>query len=248
MNVQSGNYCIRLTSGIVPVGEGVVFLPGMVGTISQGFVDEFINGGGDVSITRGWAFDTPHALEGYYKYKPVKGDSALIDIGFSQWDEEIFVEKMIITETNEDWEWQHFVIPIPEQYRAEYFNRIRILFVASAGVNFEDLDECEGQKGSTLWIDNISLNYELGIKQNLLSTLKTTAFPNPASEVLNIELNEHFIGNILVYDLSGRMVIENDVNGTECQLNTSNLSTGNYFYRVMTGNTIFAQGKFVVTK
>ena len=248
MNVHSGKYCIRLRSGIVPMSNGNIFLPGMVGTISEGFVKQFLTEGEDVSIVRDWmGYDTPHALEGWYKYKPEKGDSALIDIGFSEYDEEIFVEKIIVKETNE-WEWKHFVISIPEKYRKEFFTSIRVLFVASAGVDFVDLDKCVGQQGSTLWIDDISLNYDLGIKQNLLSTLKANAFPNPATEVVNIELNEHFIGNILVYDLSGRMVIENDVNGTECQLNISNLSTGNYFYRVMTGNTIFAQGKFVVTK
>ena len=247
LNAQSGQYCIKLQSGVVPVGEGIVFLPGMVGTLSQGFVNEFLNGGGEVSITRDWAYNTPHALEGYYKYKPVSGDSALIDIGFSEFDEEIFVKKIIIKETNE-WEWKHFVIPIPEQYRNEYFNRIRMLFVASAGVDFNHLDECKGQKGSTLWIDNLSLNYDLGIKQNLFSTLKAKTYPNPANEVLNIELNENFTGTIAVYNINGSMVVEESINGTECQLNTSSLSTGNYFYRVMNGNTIFAQGKFVVTK
>ena len=247
MNVQSGSYCIRLQSGEVSVGSSTVFLPGMVGTISQGFVDEFLNGGGDVSITRGWAFDTPHALEGYYKYKPVNNDSALIDIGFFKFDEEFIVEKIIIKETNE-WEWRHFIIPIPEQYRNEYFNKIRMLFVASAAVDFEHLDQCKGQKGSTLWIDNISLNYEFGIKQNLLSTLKAKTYPNPATEVVSIELNENFTGKIIVYNVSESVVIEENINGVRCQLNISSLSTGNYFYRIINGNTIFAQGKFMVTK
>jgi hypothetical protein len=155
---------------------------------------------------------------------------------------------MIIKETNE-WEWKHFIIPIPEQYRSEFFNRIRILFVASAGVNFEHLDQCEGQKGSTLWIDNIKLLYgSNGIQQNCLSTLKANLFPNPATDVLHIELNESFAGNIAVYDFSGRKIMEQNMNGNQCQLNTSTLPSGNYIYKLMNENTIFAQGKFVVTK
>jgi hypothetical protein len=246
-NVQSGQYCIKLVSGGVTVGSRV-FLPGMVGTINPKFIEEFLNpsSGGGVTITRDWAYDTPHSLEGWYKYVPTLGDSASIDIGFSNYDEEIFVEKMVITNAVPGW--THFVIPIPEKYRNDFFNRIRVLFVASAGVNFQKLMECKGQEGSILWIDNIHLNYNLGIKQNLFSTLNANAFPNPATEVLNIELNENFIGKISVYNMAGSVVMEENINGTECQLNTSNLSTGNYIYRLMDGNTIFAQGKFVVTK
>jgi hypothetical protein len=114
------------------------------------------------------------------------------------------------------------------------------------------LDECKGQLGSTLWVDNVTLNYTIdpgeGIKQNLFSTLKANAFPNPATEVLNIELNENFTGKIVVYNVNGSMVMEENINGTLYQLNTSTLATGNYMYRLMNENTIFAQGKFVVTK
>lgn len=245
-NAQHGNWCIKLVSGKVAVGEDV-FLPGMVGTINQDFVDEFLGTGGNVTVTRDWwGYDTPHALEGYFKYAPVNGDSALIDIGFHDWDGEVFISKMIIKETVNIW--THFVIPIPNQYRNQDFNEIRVLFVASAGVNFGDLMQCRGQLGSTLWIDNISLNYNHGIKQNLFSSLRTKAFPNPATEALNIELNEFFSGKIMVYNSLGSLVMEENVSGTQCQLNTSTLATGNYIYKLMDGNTIFTQGKFVVVK
>jgi hypothetical protein len=248
MNVQSGKYCIRLTSGIVSVGEGFVFLPGMVGTINEEFVKEFLGSGGNVTITKFWENSTPHALEGWYKYKPEKGDSALIDIGmYNTLTEAACIEKLIIKETNIE-EWKHFSIEIPEQYWNQYFYYIRTLFVASAGVNFEHLDQCKGQKGSTLWVDNISLRYTNEISQNLTSSLKANAFPNPAHEIVNFELNENFAGKIVVHDLTGRIFMEDKIDGTECQFNITHLSAGNYIYRIMDENTIFAQGKFVVTK
>jgi hypothetical protein len=249
VNPKDGTYSIKLTSGFVPVGAENVFLPGLVGTINKGFVDEFLGSDGEVTISVDWyGNDTPHALEGWYKYYPVNGDSALIDIGFHDWDGEVFVEKLIIK--NPVSAWTHFSIKIPEQYWNKRFSEIRVLCVASAGVNFVDLQKCKGQLGSTLWIDDISLNYsDVGIKQNLFSTLKARTFPNPATtEVLNIELNENFDGKIMVYNLLGSTVIEENINGTECRLNISNLSTGNYIYKLMNENTIFAQGKFVVIK
>jgi len=250
-NPQNGQYCIRLTSGQIAVQPDYVFLPGMVGTISEEFVKEFLDAqsgvGEGVKIYRPWEFQTPHALEGWFKYKPVNGDSALIDIGFYNADKEVFVAKKIIKETVNDW--RKFSISIPEKYWNEVFDDIRILFVASAGVNFVRLDSCKGRLGSTLWIDNIKLDYSpAGIKQNLFSTLKANAFPNPATEVLHIELNENFNGKITVYSLSGSLISEESIKGTQHTLNTSALATGNYIFRLMKENTIFAQGKFVVTK
>ena len=246
-NARHGSYCIKLVTEDLPVGSDLILLPGMVGTITEEFVKEFIQNQGNINKTRSWVYDTPHALEGWYKYHPVNGDSALIDIGFDN----AFVEKIIIKDRVENWTW--FRIPIPKQYWDMELDLIRILFVASAGVNFEDLTKCKGQKGSTLWIDNIYLNYTCDpcnsiIKQSLFSTLKANAFPNPAAEVLNIELNEHFSGKVMVYNALGSVVMEESINGTQSQLNISALASGNYTYRLMEGYISFAQGKFIVVK
>jgi len=245
-NAQHGNSCIKLVSGYIAFGEDV-FLPGMVGTLDEDFVAQYLEEGREVILSKDWyGYDTPRALEGWFKYHPVNGDSALIDIGFHDWSGEVFVEKMIIKERFNNWTF--FRILVPEQYWDREFSEIRVLFVASAGVNFVEMMECKGQRGSTLWIDNISLNYTVDVKQNLLSTLKAKAFPNPAIDALNIELNELFTGKIMVYNSLGSLVMEENVSGTQCQLNTSTLATGNYIYKLMDGNTIFTQGKFVVVK
>jgi hypothetical protein len=197
-----------------------------------------------------WEYDTPHALEGWYKYTPQAGDSAIILIGFNNQGETGFVEKLIFYDKVD--KWTKFTIPISKEYWGEVFDLIRILFVASAGVNWEHLDECKGQLGSTLWVDNISLNYTIDpeneIKQNLFSTFKANLFPNPVTDLLNIELNESFTGKVVIYNLQGSKIMEENVQGTQCQLNSSELAIGSYIYRLMKDNTIFAQGKFVVTR
>ena len=247
-NAQNGEYCIMLKSGHVGVGDGFVFLPGLVGTISEDYVAQFLDPKEKVILTRFWGYDTPHALEGWYKYNPLNGDSAMIQIGFTNFvgDPLIVDEKLIIKKPVSNW--THFSISIPEQFRNQFFDEVQVVFVASAGVNFDDMINCKGQKGATLWIDNISLNYDLGIKQNLFSTLKANVFPNPSTEVLNLELNEEFTGVIWVYDYSGRKILETNISGIQAQLNISTLSSGNYIYKLMNENTIFAQGKFVVAK
>jgi hypothetical protein len=245
--VQHGNYSIQLKSGKVTVGIEDIFLPGMVGTLGKEFVPEFLDGG-SITVYQLWEYDTPHFMEGYYRYDPKAGDSAYIEIGFAnQGVGEIFsVKKMIYNTVNQ---LEKFSLPIPKEFWGEVFDEIKVLFVASAAVNWENLKDCRGQYGSTLWVDNVTLEYRPdGIKQNIFSTLKTNAFPNPTTEVLNIELNEDFAGKVVVYNLTGSKVLEENINGTQCQLNTSALATGNYVYKLMNDNTIFAQGKFVVTK
>jgi len=247
--VQHGNYSIRLKSGKVTVGEEDIFLPGMVGTISKEFVPNFLDNDGKVPVYQLWEYPTPHAMEGYYRYDPVAGDSALIEIGFAyQETGEVFTAKKVIHNTVNSL--QKFTVPIPKEYWGEVFDEIKVLFVASGGVNWDNLKECKGRLGSTLWVDQVTLNYTIGnsIKQNLFSTLKANAFPNPANEVLKIELNENFEGKIAVYNLSGSLILEENINGNQYLLNTSALASGNYFYRMLKENTIFAQGKFVVTK
>jgi len=254
---QHGNNCIKLVSGHVIVFDDIIFLPGLVGTLDENFVNEFLYGGGKITYRHDWdGYRTPSALEGWYKYRPVAGDSALIEIGFYKRGNNVMenpdvCERIIIrnaTDTTVNG-WQRFSIPIPEKYWYEEYAYIRTLFIASADVNFENLKLCKGSEGSTLWIDNISLKYPGdGITQNLLSTLKAHLFPNPASEVLNIELNEEFYGKIVVYNMNGSKMLEEKIIGTTHQLNISELATGNYVYRLMKENTVLAQGKFVVTK
>jgi hypothetical protein len=245
-NARHGQCCIKLVSGKVPVGEDI-FLPGMVGTLSEEYVEEYLSEDREVVLVRDWAYDTPHALRGWYKYKPVNKDSAFIEIGFSNFGDG-FIERMIIKETVEYW--TEFIIPIPKKYQDKEYGEFRLLFVASADVDFQEMTNCHGQLGSTLWIDNISLdyNYEIGIKQDLLSSLKANAYPNPTVDLLNVELNEPFTGNIVVFDLSGRKIMEDTFNGTEGKLNIAALAPGNYIYRLMKENTFFAQGKFVVAQ
>jgi len=245
-----GNCCIRLESVKIGVGDAYVFLPGMVGTITKEFVTEYTTTN-KASLTVDWAQLTPHAMEWWYKYDNKGGDSAMIQIGFKEFpgiDEPLIVDERFIIKEHPTSKWTRGTITIPAEYRGEIFSEIQVLFVASAGVKFDDMMKCDGREGAKLWIDNISLIYELGIKQNLFSTLKANAFPNPATEVLNLELNEVFTGVIWVYDLSGKKILETNISGTQAQLNISSLASGNYIYRLMNENTIFAQGKFVVAK
>ena len=72
-------------------------------------------------------------------------------------------------------------------------------------------------------------------------------FPNPASDILNINLsNANFKNsNIVVYNLSGMEVIKSIMNGASAQLNIETLGSGVYFVKVSNENGFSKTVKFV---
>lgn len=59
------------------------------------------------------------------------------------------------------------------------------------------------------------------------ATEKVTMFPNPASDVIHINAADN-ISAITIYDIQGRGLFTQKTNGTNLEVNTSNLSTGTY--------------------
>ncbi|WP_179020994.1 T9SS type A sorting domain-containing protein [Winogradskyella forsetii] len=53
-------------------------------------------------------------------------------------------------------------------------------------------------------------------------------FPNPASSILNISMNENLITNLNLYDLSGRLVINTTLENTDNAIDVSQLRSGIY--------------------
>lgn len=70
-----------------------------------------------------------------------------------------------------------------------------------------------------------------------------SVFPNPVTNVLNISVqNENTINAIQIYDLLGKIVIQN--NGENMHIATENISKGIYFIKVFSENRIY-QSKFI---
>ncbi|HOV11832.1 MAG TPA: hypothetical protein PLL90_08715, partial [Bacteroidales bacterium] len=100
----------------------------------------------------------PLKFRGYYKYAPVGGDSALVSVLLSKYNpalgkrdtiglgREIF--KNVVTE--------YTMIDLPINYQSqETPDTLTLLVCSSAGIRFDDLMNCKGQVGSTMWIDEI---------------------------------------------------------------------------------------------
>ena len=78
-------------------------------------------------------------------------------------------------------------------------------------------------------------------------TNQLKVFPNPANEILNINLQNNNIENCIITNALGQMVYSsaNEINGNhKIQLNISNLSAGFYFVKVSAGDDSY-NAKFI---
>jgi len=72
----------------------------------------------------------------------------------------------------------------------------------------------------------------IGIKE-IKANIDIDIYPNPAKNVLNIVTSRN-IDNISIYNAYGRLVAEQYVGDKQCQINTSDLTTGMYFIQINT--------------
>jgi len=70
-----------------------------------------------------------------------------------------------------------------------------------------------------------------GVEEQLAST--THLFPNPATDVVNIE-SDYNMESIIIYNFAGQVILTETVNSTTYRVNTSNLDSGIYLFQIET--------------
>lgn len=237
-DVYAGNYSLKLISNQMIFGDEVVFLPGVAGTL---YIDIAA-----IDCELGEPFTSrPTAMKGWYKYEPVNGDSAAIEVFLQNDDIPLGGGKQIINNTVNTW--TEFTIPISYDYE-QTPNTIVILFVASAAYDFTSITtllQCKGQVGSTLYLDDVEFVYETGIKEMLAPEISMHVYPNPSMEQITIQIGKETTGTIMVYDYLSRKVGEYPVNGTQTTINISDFATGSYLLNVIENNKVITTGRFL---
>lgn len=232
-------FCPRMESNQLTLGEKTIFLPGVVGAMTV-IIDKQTAQFGRPYTGR------PTALKGFMKYKPVEKDSAAIFVEVYKTSEngqrqKITRNEVIYKDAIE--EWTEFEIPL-EYLSDETPDSICVLFVSSAGYDFDDLFNCHGQIGSTLWVDDCRF---IGVSDDhsaneTAGMLNVKAYPNPATDVLNVVVDEN--AQLTIFDQAGRVLLQQNVVAGENTLNIANLKAGFYTYRVM-GAQKNGSGKFI---
>ncbi|MBA4321533.1 MAG: hypothetical protein C0408_01825 [Odoribacter sp.] len=80
------------------------------------------------------------------------------------------------------------------------------------------------------------------VEENFLDPVQVTVFPNPASDIVNIEFDTPTDGEIKLFllDTQGRLVKTDQIEAavTNKQINLQDLSTGIYYLRLVKGKLV----------
>jgi Secretion system C-terminal sorting domain len=110
--------------------------------------------------------------------------------------------------------------------------------------------------GNTTWLDDISLYYRgrnssgaTGIV-HLSADDAVTIYPNPASNILHIRIDDHMVGSALeLYDMRGSRILQYSLDKAASSIPTTSIPEGLYLYRTVDKNgDQFGSGKIAVTK
>ena len=239
-----GDFCPKMVSKSMLFGENNerIFLPGVVGAMTV-IVDNQT-----AQFGRPWV-SRPKAIRGYMKYTPVNGDSASIFVEIYRFNPEKKMRQMIGRVEqfykNAITDWTVFELPIEylDEDNEEKMtpDSATVLFVSSAGYNFQDMFACKGQEGSTLWVDDCEFVYD-GAANEAVSALNTSVYPNPATDELNLVVEED--AQLILINQAGQVLRRQAVKAGENHLNIGELKPGLYTYQV-TGAQKSGSGKFI---
>lgn len=88
---------------------------------------------------------------------------------------------------------------------------------------------------TTYYVDDIKTAYGL-LSVEDQSANKFTVYPNPVMDVLNIQSKES-VDNVTIYDILGKVVLQENPGTISPAINTSSLATGSYLVKVTIGKT-----------
>lgn len=226
------------------MGGTSVFLPGMLGTA---VVDKI---GIKAILGNPCPGCKPLHFKGYYKFEPVKGDSCTIVALVSRWNSQThkrdtiafngFIKKEAVSAyTPFDLQLTYNTADVPDT--------LTYLMISSAGFNMNNFMLCQGQEGSTLYIDEISLEYPMGIQQSLMPDVAVKVYPNPATEQTTFELSERVVsGSVEIFSVDGKLVKSFGVNDIKTTVQINNLPSGTYYFKLKEGKHLLNTGSFII--
>ncbi|HBS86390.1 MAG: hypothetical protein A2W91_19440 [Bacteroidetes bacterium GWF2_38_335] len=236
-DAHSGFYAARLES----VVWGTFLIPGL---LVSGKFEPYAP-----FVYRGKPFtEKPLSFKGFYKYLPVETDSAAIFAMLTKFNtttlkkDTIAEAKMAVLTTVADY--TAFDIPFIYFVNDVTPDSIDVVFSSSAaGESFE------GFSGSVLFIDGVSLDYESGADEILMSGCSLDVFPNPATHKLLVETDAECKNlSYCLHNVQGNLVISDFPGSTEQEIDVSAMPSGNYLLLVKCSGVSMASRKFEIIR
>ncbi|MDR1878701.1 MAG: T9SS type A sorting domain-containing protein [Bacteroidales bacterium] len=237
-----GNYAVKVVSNTMAFGDLNIFLPGVAATLFIQFEGEL-----DCILGKPFSFTVPPSgLKGWYKYTPVNGDSAAIEIRLKRGGVVIGSGKQVVKETVADW--SEFTVPVTYT-STEAPDSVIVIFASSGNYDFTNLGtlmQCKGQIGSALCIDNVEFEYlPIGINEASQQEIKSDVYPNPSEKQITVRMAKEVNGTVFVYDYLSRKTGEYPISGTETIIDIQDYAAGSYVINVVENGRIISSRHFV---
>lgn len=230
-DARSGSHSLHLTNKVDSLGAYVA--NGKMG------ISPFLS-----NLGSSWGGNRPNKLIGYTKKNLMGADSVHISV--------------LLYNTHTPIGGAHYAVPVGTSTSSwtkfevdfEYFTTIdpdSIVILINIGESFSSPGSVT--VGSEIWLDDLSFDIGSGINIPMFSNFQLKAFPNPAGESLNLQLEKGSLEpgmQIEILDVLGRTTsVRKDMTSNKINLDLIELERGNYFYRLLNpdGSTATA-GKF----
>jgi hypothetical protein len=182
----------------------------------------------------------PQSLTGSWQYMAFSGDQGVIGVTLTKWN----------TGTNSRDTIAYILNPLSGMVMS--WTNFSIPFIYKS-VNFPDscqiILSASGANGSTpaansyLYVDNMAFAGSVGIETEEKNISQLNLFPNPANDVLNINLSLSKPSEVKfqLLDISGKLVKEINAgevkNNYKTSINTTEFTKGVYFLKVISGKS-----------
>lgn len=101
-----------------------------------------------------------------------------------------------------------------------------------------------------LMVDSLAFaDSTTGVSENNASLLSVNTYPNPANNEIEFTCSQPFHegDRMIVSDISGNMILERNINGNTCKINTSCFANGTYICKLVNSYNIgYSTYKFII--
>jgi len=207
-------------------------------------------GGTEPVIEEGQPFtDKPSKFKGWYKYSPVNGDSAgmaaILTRYNTETDQTDTLAEAIQAITEAATEYSQFEIDFDYYITGVNPDTITIVFSSSG-----DAANFQGEVGSTLWIDDLLLEYSTGLYESLAPEFTINLYPSPTDGQLFMEFNTSHPEELIcyIYSMDGRFIQSFTPSGKKHNIDVSSWQHGRYILQAYVGKNLYSSAKFVIAR
>jgi hypothetical protein len=226
---HSGTHSVRITN------RPTLFGTGSLGYILLGDPNADFCSEPSFQVPLGQAVTT---IGGYYKYTAGNANEmASVFISFTATDDiggcdSIYEVFQYLPATND---WTQFAINVPPDVILEWENEIAPQYLTLGFIStvISNEDEPNGDPNSVLLVDDLELNYTnlVGI-DNATPHSEANLFPNPAHDILHVQMPSAETTIIQLVDATGNIVHEFSSNSARVSIQTEQFPSGVYTLRL----------------